>query len=120
MNPDVTDYFAAVAQKPGQEWEGAVCEELRAMTLTALPGAEERMQYGKPHYLVNKKYAAVISTAKKHVTYTIFNAAELDPPAGLFEDGPPERRTVKIVEGQSVDYAQLGALLSQAAATIGA
>ena len=27
----------------------------------------------------------------------IFNAAELDPPAGLFEKGsPPERRTIKI------------------------
>ena len=47
-----------------------------------------------------------------------FNAAELDPPAGLFEDGPPERRTIKIKNGQTVDYAQLSQLLKDATATI--
>lgn len=114
----VTDYIETVGQKPGQEWQAPVCEALRAMTLTALPGAEERMQYAKPHYLVDKTYAAVIGTARQHVSYTIFNAAELDPPAGLFEDGPPERRTIKIKKDQTVDYAQLGDLLRRAAATM--
>ncbi len=118
LNEAVTEYIANVGKKPGQEWETPVCEELRALTLAALPGVEERMQYGKPHYLVNKQYAAVIGTAKQHVSFTIFNAAELDAPAGLFEDGPPERRTVKIKNSQNVDYTQLAALLEQAAATI--
>jgi hypothetical protein len=120
MTDAVTEYIEQAAQKPGQEWQGPICESLRAMTLTALPGAEERIQYGRPHYLVNGSYAAVMSTAKGWVAYMIFNAAELDPPAGLFENGgPPERRTIKIKPGQTVDYAQLGSLLKSATATIG-
>ena len=118
MNEAVTEYIASVGSKSGQEWEAPVCEALRAITLKTLPDVEERMQYGKPHYLVNGKYAAVIGTAKQHVSYTIFNAAALDAPDGLFEDGPPERRTIKIKNGQSVDYTQLALLLKQAAATI--
>lgn len=120
MSDAVTEYIQAVGKKPGQEWQVDTCEALRAMTLATLPGAEERIQYGKPHYLVDKKYVAVIGTAKQYVTFTIFNAAELDPPAGLFEDGPPERRTIKIKKDQPVDYAQLGELLKSAATTIGA
>ena len=42
---------------------------------------------------------------------------DFDPP-GLFEDGPPERRTIKIKKDQAVDYAQLGVLLGSAASTI--
>lgn len=118
MSEAVTEFIETIGHKPGQEWQAPVCEALRAMTLTALPGVEERMQYGKPHYLVNKKYAAAISTSKQYVSYTIFNAAELDPPAGLFEDGPPERRTIKMKKDQSVDYAQLGTLLESAASSI--
>jgi hypothetical protein len=120
MNEDVTEFIETVGQKPGQEWQGPICEALRAMTLAALPGVEERIQYGRPHYLVNGSYAAVMSTAKGWVAYMIFNAAELDPPAGLFEKGgPPERRTIKIKKDHTVDYAQLGDLLKQATATIG-
>lgn len=118
MNAAVTDYIETTGQKSGQEWQEPVCEALRAMTLSALPGAEERLQYGKPHYLVNGKYAAVISTSKQNVSYTIFNAAELDPPAGLFEDGPPERRTIKIRKDEDIDYAGLSRLLQGASATI--
>lgn len=118
MNEEVTSFIESVGQKAGQEWEGPVCESLRAMTFSSVPNADERMQYGKPHYLIGKKYVAAITTAKQHVSYTIFNATELDPPAGMFEDGPPERRTIKIKQGQTVDYDQIGALLSQAAATI--
>jgi hypothetical protein len=89
------------------------------MTLTALPGVEERIQHSCPQYLVNGTYAAVMSSAKGWVAYMIFNASELDPPAGFFEKGgPPERRTVKIKKDQDFDYAQLSQLLKDAAATI--
>lgn len=57
-----------------------------------------RIQYGNPHYLQDGKYAAVIGTAKSWVAFTIFNAAALNAPDGLFEPGPPERRTIKIKE----------------------
>ena len=118
MTDAVAEYIEQAGQKPGQEWQESICAALRAMTLTALPGVEERIQYGKPHYLVNGSYAAVMSTAKGWVAYMIFNAENLDPPAGFFESGPPERRTVKIRKDQDVDYAQLSRLLQDAAATI--
>ena len=57
----------------------------------------------------------MIGTAKGWVTLTIFNAAGLDAPAGLFEPGPPERKTVKIRQGQAVDYELLAGLLRAAA-----
>ena len=60
----------------------------------------------------------MIGTAKGWVSFTIFNAAGIDGPAGLFEPGPPERKTVKIKQGQAVDYDQLATLLGQAASTI--
>jgi hypothetical protein len=65
--------------------------------------------------LKSGKYAAVLGTAKGWVTFTIFNATELQAPDGFFEEGPPERKTVKILKGQDVDYNLLGKLLKQAA-----
>lgn len=78
-----------------------------------LPHVEERIQYRKPHFLKNGKYAAVITSAKDYVSFTIFNAASIDAPKDLFE-GPPERQTIKIKNGQSVDFAMLSKLLAQA------
>jgi hypothetical protein len=119
LSTTVTEYIEQAGAKPGQEWQGPICDALRAMTLTALPGAEECIQYGRPHYLVNGSYAAVMSTAKGWVAYMIFNAAELDSPTGFFENGgPPERRTIKIKKDQTVDYARLSQLLKDATATI--
>jgi hypothetical protein len=79
---------------------------------------EERIQYSKPHYRKNGAYAAVIGTAAEWVTFTIFNASALQAPESLFEPGPPERKTVKIRQGQDVDYDLLGKLLGQAAQTL--
>lgn len=78
----------------------------------------EKRQYGNPHYRKHGKYAAVIGTAKGGVTLTIFNAAAIDAPEGLFEDGPPERKTVKIWEEQEIDGVQVEGLLRQAASTL--
>jgi len=64
----------------------------------------ERLQYGKPHYLKDGKYARVLGTAKGWVSFTIVNAADLDAPDGLFEPGPADRKTIKIRQGQAVDY----------------
>lgn len=75
------------------------------MVHQAIPEVAERLQYGKPHYLKDGKYAAVLGTAKGWVAFTIFNAAALDAPEGLFEPGPPDRKTIKIRQGQAVDYA---------------
>lgn len=101
-----------------QPWQATVCRALHDAARRAIPDAAERLQYGKPHYLRNGKYAAAIGTAKGWVTLTVFNAAGIDGPAGLFEPGPPERKTITIGEGQAVDYDRIAALLGQAASTL--
>ncbi len=60
MNPAVTEYI----EKVKQEWQAEVCHQIRQLIYQAIPDVEERIQYGKPHYLKNGKYACVFGTAK--------------------------------------------------------
>lgn len=112
--PEVTTYIQSIKV----DWQQPICEQLRQIIHQSVPDVTERIQYGKPHFLKNGKYAGVLGTAKDWVSFTIFNATDVEGPAGLFEDGPPERKTIKIRKGQAVDYDLLGALLQKAASTI--
>jgi hypothetical protein len=97
---------------------GGVCERLDQLVHQTIPEVEERLQYSKLHYRKNGKYACVIDTAKDWVTFTIFNATDIEGPDGFFEPGPPERKTVKIRKGQEVDYDLLARLVQQASQTL--
>ena len=113
--PEVTEYI----DKLKITWQADVCKQIRAMISSAVPEADERIQYGKPHYRKNGKYLCVLGTAKGWVSFTIFNATELETPAGMFESSDTgDRKTIKILEGQTVDTALLSKLLKQAAATL--
>jgi hypothetical protein len=115
MSQEVTAYI----EKINPAWQQAVGKQLHATVHQALPDVTERLQYGKPHYLKNGKYACVLSTAKDRVSFTIFNAQSLKAPDGFFEPSDiTERQTLKIREGQTVDYALLVDLIKQAAATL--
>jgi hypothetical protein len=114
MNQEVTDYIDNLKNKPGQEWQAEVCTRLRQIILDAVPDVTERIQYGKPHYLKNGKYADVLSTAKGWVTLMIFDANPADAPEGLFEPGST---TIKIRPGQEVDYDLLAKLIQEAASS---
>ncbi|AZN41388.1 DUF1801 domain-containing protein [Paenibacillus albus] len=113
MNQEVTDFIENVKES----WQAQLCQELRQVVHNAIPNVQERIQYKKPHFLLNKKYAAVISTSKDAVSFTIFNAAELELPDVLFE-GPPERKTIKFRSGGHIDEGTLTQLVSQAASTL--
>lgn len=109
MNQQVTDYIGKIKV----QWQAEVCNRLRGMIHDALPDVEERLQYGKPHYLKNGKYAFVMGTAKEWVSFTIFNAQHLETPDGLFEASENgDRKTIKIRAGQ--DYDLLAKLIEQA------
>lgn len=115
LNQDVTGYI----EKISQPWQIDICKQLREAVHKAIPEVTERIQYGKPHFLKNGKYACVMGTAKGWVSFTVFNAAALEAPADLFEpDGPPERKTIKVTNGRTVDYDLLTTLIRQAASTI--
>lgn len=111
---DVTAYIDALAV----DWQANIARTLHDRIHEAIPDATERLQYGKPHYLKNKKYACVIAPAKGWVALTIFNATTIDAPHNLFESGPPERKTIKIKPNQTIDYDLITNLIRQAAATI--
>ncbi|WP_310833070.1 DUF1801 domain-containing protein [Paenibacillus pedocola] len=112
MNEQVTDFINSVKQP----WQIEICNKLRQLIHESIPEVQERLQYGKPHFLKNGKYAAVITTAKGWVTFTIFNAEELEVPEGVFEPGKPERITAKLLEGKPVNFELFAELLSQASA----
>ncbi|MEZ4671100.1 MAG: DUF1801 domain-containing protein [Anaerolineae bacterium] len=118
MNQDVTDYINKLKDNPKQQWQAEVCHQLRQLVHNAVPEITERLQYSKPHFLKNGKYACVIGAAKGWVTFTIFNARSLTAPADFFEAGPEERKTLKVLAGQTVDYKLLEKMVEQTAATI--
>jgi hypothetical protein len=109
MNNVVSDYIQA---KEG--WQQEVCRKLRQMIFDSIPDVEERLQYGKPHYLKNGSYAAVISVAKDKISFMLFNASEIEAEKGLIRSmGNGERKIIDISQGQDVDYERLAALLKQ-------
>jgi hypothetical protein len=113
MNQEVTDFLEAIKEP----WQGELAAGLRELVHQAIPEIQERIQYKKPHFLKNGKYAAVISISKDAVSFTIFNAATLELPEGLFE-GPPERKTLKLRKGNTFDAVQLSAWLTEAASSL--
>jgi hypothetical protein len=115
MSADVTNFI----EKINQPWQTPICTQLRQMLLATIPNVVERLQYGKPHYLKDGKYAAVFATAKGWVSLTIFNAQDLTPPDGMFEASEKgDRITIKIKPEQTVDEALLTALVAQAVSTL--
>jgi hypothetical protein len=115
LDPDVSAYIENI-QLP---WQVEIANTLRQMAHNAIPGVEERIQYKKPHFLKDGHYAAVLSPAKAYLAFMIFNTQDIEIPDGLFEKGgPAERKTIKIKEGQDVDYNLLGDLLAKASSTL--
>ncbi len=108
MNEEVSAYIQQT--KP---WQVDVCNSLREIVHQAIPDVEERLQYGKPHFLKDGSYAAVIHASKDKVSFMIFNASDIEAPGLLRSMGKGERKTADITEGQTVDYQQLATLLGQ-------
>lgn len=113
MNQEVTDFIDALKEP----WHRELSAGLREVVHQAIPNVHERIQYKKPHFLKNGKYAAAISTSKEAVSFTIFNSAALELPEGLF-DGPPERKTLKLRKGDTFDSEQLVSLVSEASSSL--
>ncbi|WP_025848978.1 DUF1801 domain-containing protein [Paenibacillus ehimensis] len=113
MSQEVIEFINAIKEP----WQAEISARLREMVHQTIPDVQERIQYKKPHFLKNGKYAAVISTSKDAVSFTIFNPGGIEFPEGPF-DGPPERKTIKLRSGQAADYDQLASLLSQASASL--
>ena len=113
MNNDVTHFIDELKES----WQVELSTNLRGVVHQAIPEVHERIQYKKPHFLKNGKYAAVISTSKDAVSFTIFNANSLKLPEDLFS-GPPERKTIKLRKGDTIDSEQLASFVSEASSSL--
>ena len=115
MTPEISTFIAKIAIK----WQADLCIRIRQAVHEAAPDVQERIQYGKPHFLKGGKYLCVLGTAKGWVSFTIFNAESLKPPDGLFESSDTgDRKTIKIREDQTLDSELLVKLIQQAAAIL--
>lgn len=109
MNDEVTDYIAKTLP-----WQAEVCRRLREMVHATIAGAEEKLQYGKPHFLKNGKHAAVIHVARSKVSFMVFEAGDIEPVKGVLRSlGNGDRKAADITEGQDVDYDLLAGVLAK-------
>lgn len=113
MNQEVVSFIEALTVP----WQKELATELRKLVHQAIPDAAERIQYKKPHFLKDGKYAAVISTSKDAVSFTIFNTAEMNLPDNLFT-GPAERKTMKLKQGQTFAANQLVSWIREASISL--
>ncbi|SMG23554.1 DUF1801 domain-containing protein [Paenibacillus aquistagni] len=113
MSQEVLEFIEAITEP----WQKEKALELRGIVHQAIPSVTERIQYKKPHFLKNGKYAAVISTSKNAVSFTIFHAANVRLPEALFT-GPEERKTMKLKKDQTYDAKQLAAWLNEASSSL--
>lgn len=112
MSDEVTGYIQALG-----DWRAELCASLREMVCETVPGAQERMQYGKPHFLKDGAYVALIHGGKDRVSFVIFNAGGLDEIKGFLKaTASPERKAVAFRRGDPVDLELLASLLKRAAA----
>ncbi|SDN78276.1 DUF1801 domain-containing protein [Alkalicoccus daliensis] len=113
MNQEIT-YFIDNLKEP---WQKITAADLREIVHQAIPGVQERMQYNKPHFLKNGKYAAVISPSKTAVNFTIFHTGALTLPEDMF-NGPPERKTLKVRREDTLDSELLSSYVREASAEL--
>lgn len=114
MNPEVTEYIQKTLP-----WQQETCQALRKTVMDTLPSVEERLQYGKPHYLQNEQYAAVIHASKDKISFMLFNAMDIPEIKGFMRSmGKGDRKVIDITEGQDVDYDQIAGLVKQTASTL--
>lgn len=115
MNQEVTDFITNISQS----WQAKVCTELREVIRQGAPNAEEVIQWGKPHYKVGGKYLCTYTPAKEWVNFTLLVTTGVKGLDDFFDpEETPVRRTIKIREGQEVDYSHLLPIIKQAAAAL--
>ncbi|MFB7288702.1 DUF1801 domain-containing protein [Actinacidiphila glaucinigra] len=99
MSQDVTDYLAKT--KP---WQQELCATLRQTVLDTVPGVEEVMQYGKPHFNRAGRNTAVLHVAAAKVSFMVFDAGDLAPVPGVLRSmGNGDRKVIDFAEGDMAD-----------------
>lgn len=110
MHDEVAAYFAAA-----DAWQQDAGARLRHAVLTAIPDAEESLQYKKPHYALDGSFVAALHVAKAKVSLLILDAASVAPEQGFLRSlGNGERKVVDVTAGQEVDVDRIVTVLRAA------
>jgi uncharacterized protein YdeI (YjbR/CyaY-like superfamily) len=78
-DPRVDDYI-----KQAADFARPILEHLRAVAHRALPGAEEAIKWGMPHFMVNGKNVAGMAAFKAHCTFVIHGDGRQGDAMGQF------------------------------------
>lgn len=78
-DPRVDEYIAKAA-----DFARPILEHLREVAHRALPGAEEAIKWGMPHFLVNEKNLAGMAAFKAHCTFVIHGDGRQGDAMGQF------------------------------------
>lgn len=78
-DPRVDEYIAKAA-----DFARPILEHLREVAHCALPGAEEAIKWGMPHFLVNGKNVAGMAAFKAHCTFVIHGDGRQGDAMGQF------------------------------------
>jgi hypothetical protein len=114
MHDDLTSYI-----DKGLPWQVEVCKKLRELVHQTIPDVEEKLEYGKPHFLKNDQHAAVIHVGKNKVSFMVFNAADVEPVKGVLRSlGNGDRKSVDISENQAVDYGLIADVIARTSGTL--
>jgi hypothetical protein len=110
MNDEIAAYFAQA-----DPWQKDACAQLRQAVLTAIPDAEESLQYEKPHYAVDGELVAALNVAKGKVSLLVLNAGSVKPEKGFLRSlGDGERKVVDVTDGQDIDVDRIATVLRAA------
>ncbi|MED1780705.1 DUF1801 domain-containing protein [Brevibacillus fortis] len=110
MNQQVTDYIQNITNESQVE----VCNRIRQLIHENMPNVEEQVKYKQAFYSILGKQVCVYFPAKDWINVTLFQAANLEAPAGFFEKSDhADRKTIKIRNGKEFDFDVLAGLFKK-------
>jgi hypothetical protein len=96
-------------------WQQAVCRQVRDLVHAADPEVTETIKRTTQPYFVLQGNVCALLAAKDHVNVFLYDGAMVPDPEGIITAGHDNAtaRTVAVREGETVNAAALGAMLSQ-------
>ena len=115
MNAKFDQYMRAASPK----WRQELFNEVLDLVHAAIPGVEERMMYGRPHFLKAGKPVCAVIIAKDWVNVTILNLPDASATRhGFVPSSAKGVYTLKLAEGQTVNGPALKSLLKASAKAV--
>jgi hypothetical protein len=103
-------------------WQQKNLVRFRQAVHRVAPNVEEAWKWDVPVFVLNGQMVCAMSGFAKHTKYNFFDGAALADPDKLFNSGLESKRSrsINLAQGESLDPAALGQLLTEAFAVAGA